>query len=106
MQSLKNIPFADIEKARQIRNKRSVLKQKMKKGEITVKDVFSSKEMYFECFANMRVIEFVSALPGYGPVIASRLMDELKINKCKKLKGLGRRQSRDFFKFFNITEHY
>ena len=102
MPGASNIPHSDIEKARSVRNRRSEFKHLVKEGKITIKQVFLMGDDYLKYFANMKVYEFVCSLPGYGPVSAEKLLARLKISHCKRLKGLGKNQAGDFFKFFNI----
>jgi hypothetical protein len=97
-----NILHSDIEKARSVRNRRSELKRKIKNGSMAVDEVFFMGSDYLKYFANMKVYEFVCTIPGFGPVSAEKLLAKLKISHCKKLKGLGKRQSAEFFGYFNI----
>jgi len=102
MKGSANILHSDIENARSVRNRRSELKHKIKNGSMTVDEVFLMGNDYLKYFANMKVYEFICAIPGFGPVSAEKLLAKLKISHCKKLKGLGKKQSEDFFGYFNI----
>ncbi len=101
-----HVPSADIAKARKIRKIRSELKRSIKNGDIMIPDIFADRERYDLYFANMRVHELVCAFPGYGTVGAEKLLKKLGINYCKKLKGLGNKQSINFLKHFNIKSNH
>jgi len=101
-----HVPSADIARARKIRKIRSELKRAIKNGDILISDIFADRERYDLYFANMRVHELVCAFPGYGTVSAEKLLKKLGINYCKRLRGLGNKQSINFFKHFNINPNH
>ena len=102
MKENKEVPFSDIERARQIRKIRAELKRDIKDGNVLISDVFADGERFDMYFANMKVHELICSLPGYGSVSTEKLLKKLGISHCKKLKGLGKKQAKDFFKYFNI----
>ena len=91
-----------LKKARQVRKKRAEIKSQLKKGEIDIKKLFNDKELFEEYIINMKVLDLVSALPGNGRVNALKILNDLNINKNKKVGGLGKNQKRNFYRFFNI----
>ena len=94
--------YSDIEYARNIKRERSRIKSELKSGKITIHGVFKDKKSFKLYLANIKVIELLCALPGVGRVKAEKILDSMKINKCKKISGLGKTQKAKFCKFFNI----
>ena len=92
----------DIEYARTIRKKRSEIKSDLKAGKITLQELFNNEEVYRKYITNIRAIELVGALPGFGMVKAEKLLRNMSIGLCKKIGGLGKNQKKKFYKYFNI----
>jgi hypothetical protein len=82
---------AALEKATQARQIRAELKQMLKAGEVSLRDVLE-RARDAEPLAKMRVIDVLEAMPAHGPVKARRVMDELGISPTRRLRGLGTRQ--------------
>ncbi len=96
------VPASDIEHARSIRKYRGGLKKDLKKEKISLEELLAKKEIYDIYIANMNVFDIVLSLPGYGRVKAEKIMKELKINSCKKFKGLGKKQRKSLSDFFGF----
>lgn len=92
-----------LKKSMLIRQKRSSIKKSLKKGEVNLKSLFYDKKLYDNYIANMRIVDLVCSLPGNGRVKAEKILEDLKINKNKKIGGLGKRQKVDFCNYFKIT---
>jgi hypothetical protein len=102
MQKNNPVPLSDIEKARNIRKMRSVIKANIKSCKISLEKVFSDKDIYEKYIANMKLIDLVSSLPGYGKKSGEKILTRLKISRCKTIKGLGQKQHASFIEYFNI----
>jgi hypothetical protein len=102
MQKNNPVPLSDIENARNIRKMRSVIKADIKKSKISIEKVLTDIDKYEKCIANMKLIDLVSSLPGYGKRSGEKILARLKISNCKTIKGLGKRQYESFIEYFNI----
>ena len=80
---------AALEKAAAARHARAELREKIKKGELSLEEVLNSDDP----IANrMKVTALIESLPGYGKAKAAKIMDELGISSTRRVKGLGARQ--------------
>ena len=80
---------AALEKAAAARHARAELREKIKKGEVSLEEVLNSDDP----IANrMKVTALIESLPGYGKAKAAKIMDELGISSTRRGKGLGARQ--------------
>ena len=80
---------AALEKAAAARHARAELRDKIKKGEVTLQEVLDSDDP----IANrLKVSALIESLPGYGKAKAQKIMDELGISSTRRVKGLGARQ--------------
>lgn len=80
---------AALEKAAQARHARAELREKVKTGKISLKEVLDSTDPIAE---RMKVSALIESLPGYGKAKAAKIMDELGISATRRVKGLGARQ--------------
>ncbi len=81
---------AALDKAREVRSKRSELTKKIQMGVKKPVDVLADVDD--PIVGRMKVKTFINAVPGYGKVKAEKLMDELGIQESRRLQGLGSRQ--------------
>jgi hypothetical protein len=102
MQKNNPVPLSDIENARNIRKIRSVIKSDIKSSKINIEKVLSDKDKYEKSIANMKLVDLVSALPGYGKKSGKKILSRLKISTCKTIKGLGKKQYASFIEYFNV----
>ena len=89
---------AALEKAAQARHERAELRDKIKKGEISLEDVLDSED---PIASRMKVSALIESLPGYGKAKASKIMDELGISATRRVKGLGARQREQLLEGLN-----
>ena len=89
---------AALEKAAQARHERAELRDKIKKGEISLEDVLNSED---PIASRMKVSALIESLPGYGKAKASKIMDELGISATRRVKGLGARQREQLLEVLN-----
>ena len=80
---------AALEKAAQARHARAELREKVKTGKVSLKEVLDSTDPIAE---RMKVSALIESLPGYGKAKAAKIMDELGISATRRVKGLGGRQ--------------
>ena len=80
---------AALEKAAQARHDRAELREKVKTGKVSLKEVLDSTDPIAE---RMKVSALIESLPGYGKAKAAKIMDELGISATRRVKGLGARQ--------------
>ncbi len=80
-----------LEKAKAARIKRAQVRDDLKNGKVTVKDVIdmAGKD---STIARMKVTTLIETLPGYGKAKAEKVMEELGIAPTRRLAGLGDRQ--------------
>ena len=81
---------AALEKAKAARIKRAQVREELKAGKITLKDVLDMKDD--PIVGRMKVSTLIETMPGYGKAKAEKIMSELKIAESRRLKGLGERQ--------------
>ena len=80
---------AALEKAAQARHARAELREKVKTGKVSLKEVLDSTDPIAE---RMKVSALIESLPGYGKAKAAKIMDELGISATRRVQGLGARQ--------------
>lgn len=93
---------AALEKAAAARRLRAELKEKLKMGSMSLKELLDQGERD-EIVGKMKVLSVIEALPGVGKVKARRLMDEVGISETRRLQGLGDNQRRKLFD--KLSEH-
>ena len=82
---------AALEKAAAARRARAELKERLKRGGTTLKDVLAQADKD-EVLGKMKVTALLEALPGVGKVRARQIMDELAISESRRVRGLGANQ--------------
>ena len=79
-----------LEKAKAARAKRAQIRDDLKSGKLSVKQVLDMRGD--DVVGRMKVSTFIETLPGYGKAKAEKIMGELKIAESRRLRGLGDRQ--------------
>src|SRR3954452_18551530 len=87
---------AALEKAAAARRQRAELKEKLKMGSLTLKELLDQAARD-EVVGKMKVLAVLESLPGLGKVKARRLMDEIGISEARRVQGLGANQRRKLF---------
>jgi hypothetical protein len=82
---------AALRKAAEARRIRAELKQMLKAGEVSLREVLD-RSRTADALAKMKVSDVLEAMPAYGPVKARRLMEDLGIASTRRLRGLGPKQ--------------
>ena len=80
---------AALEKAAAARHARAELRESIKSGKVSLKEVLDSDD---PIAARMKVSALIESLPGYGKAKAAKIMNELGISPTRRVKGLGARQ--------------
>lgn len=91
-----------LKKARLYRIQRAQIKQSVKKGIVSLGDVFNGSVNYKDIVGNMKLIDIVKSLPGIGDIKAKKILNSLSISERKTIKGLGEKQKANFKKYFKI----
>ena len=81
---------AALENAKEARIKRAEVKEQLKSGKLTLKEVIDMKDD--PIIGRMKVSALIETLPGYGKAKSEKIMNELQIADSRRLRGLGERQ--------------
>ena len=79
-----------LAKAAEARRARAELKDKLKKAELSLRDILARSSD--EIVGKMKVSAVLEALPGVGKVRARKLMERLEISTSRRVRGLGAKQ--------------
>lgn len=90
---------AALEKAAAARRQRAELKDKLKMGSMSLKELIDASKLD-EVVAKMKVLNVLESLPGVGKVRARRLMEEVGISDARRVRGLGAQQREALLKLF------
>jgi signal recognition particle GTPase len=82
---------AALEKAAAVRRARAELKDHLKSGRVTLKELLAQADSD-ETVGKMKVLAALEALPGTGKVKARRMMEAVGISDTRRLQGLGAKQ--------------
>ncbi len=82
---------AALEKAAKARKERAEIKDHLKAGRVTLKELLDKAE-HDEIIGKMKVLAVLESLPGIGKVKARRLMEQIGISEARRLQGLGANQ--------------
>ena len=82
---------AALEKAAAARRTRAELKDRLKRGGTTIKEVLNQSDKD-DVLGKMKVSALLEAMPGVGKVRAAQIMERLEIAPSRRLRGLGDRQ--------------
>jgi signal recognition particle GTPase len=87
---------AALEKAATARRQRAELKEKLKMGSLTFRELLDQGETD-EIVGKMKVLSVLESLPGLGKVKARRMMGDVGISETRRIQGLGDQQRRKLF---------
>lgn len=88
-----------LDKAAAARRQRAELKDKLKMGSLSLKELIDQGEND-EVVGKMKVLTVLESLPGVGKVRARRLMEEIRISEARRVRGLGAQQREALLKQF------
>ncbi len=92
-----------LEKAAAARRQRAEVKDKLKIGSLTLRELFEAADRNDEAgemLAKLKVVSVLESLPGVGKVRARNIMSELEISESRRLRGLGANQRRALLEKF------
>ena len=87
-----------LEKAAIARRKRAELKDELKRGATSLKDLLGRTND--EIVGKMKVSSVLESLPGVGRVRAKRIMERLDISESRRMRGLGQKQKDNLLQEF------
>lgn len=93
---------AALDKAAAARRQRAELKEKLKMGSLTLKELLDQSERD-EVVGKMKVFAVLESLPGVGKVRAKRIMEEVEISEARRVRGLGDQQRKSLLRLFPPT---
>lgn len=87
-----------LEKAAIARRKRAEMKEQLKSGRTTLKELLSRTSD--EIVGKMKVSSVLESMPGVGRVRARKIMEKLDISDSRRMRGLGTRQKENLLAEF------
>jgi hypothetical protein len=90
---------AALQKAAAARRQRAELKEKLKMGSTTLRELLDSAERD-DVIGKMKVVSVLESLPGVGKVKARRYMEDIGISDTRRVRGLGAQQREALLKEF------
>ncbi len=82
---------AALEKAAIARRARAELKDRLKMGSLTLREVLDAGD-HDDVVGKTKMLAILESLPGLGKVKARRLMEQIGIAETRRVKGLGDNQ--------------
>ncbi|HVX16921.1 MAG TPA: integration host factor, actinobacterial type [Acidimicrobiales bacterium] len=82
---------AALEKAAAARRARAELKERLKMGSLSLRELFGKADSD-DHVGKMKVLAVLESLPGVGKVKARRTMEKLGIAENRRVRGLGNQQ--------------
>lgn len=79
-----------LKKAQEVRSKRAKIRQNLKKGKTTIREVLDN--INDDVVAKMRVVYLLESLPRIGKVKTKKIMNDIGIDESRRIQGLGNRQ--------------
>lgn len=90
---------AALVKAAAARRQRAELKEKLKMGSVSLREVLDLSDRD-EVLGKLKTVTVLESLPSVGKVRARRIMEELEISENRRLRGLGTKQREALLKRF------
>jgi signal recognition particle GTPase len=91
---------AALAKAAEARRARAELKEKLKMGSLSLKDLIAQADDN-DTVGKMKVLAVLESLPGVGKVRARRAMEEIGIADTRRMRGLGEVQRKSLLETFS-----
>jgi hypothetical protein len=91
---------AALEKAAVARRARAEIKERLKMGSLTLKELFDLADND-EIVGKIKVLALLESLPGVGKVKARRVMDDIGIAETRRVQGLGAQQRAKLLEAFS-----
>ncbi|WP_226344838.1 integration host factor, actinobacterial type [Agilicoccus flavus] len=80
-----------LEKAAAARRERAAVKNRLKSGQNTLKEVVGEGKTS-DVIGKMKVSSLLESMPGVGRVRARQIMEEVGISETRRVRGLGANQ--------------
>ena len=90
---------AALDKAADARRRRAELKERLKMGSTTLKELLAVADGD-DIVGKIKVLVLLESLPGVGKVKARRTMEELGISESRRVRGLGPQQREALLRAF------
>jgi signal recognition particle GTPase len=90
---------AALAKAAEARRARAELKEKLKQGSMTLKELLDQSDAD-DVIGKMKVVAVLESLPGVGKVKARRTMEDIGISETRRVRGLGDQQRKELLRSF------
>lgn len=87
-----------LAKAQEMRRRRAELRQELKRGAITLKELLAREDD--EAVQKMRVSYLLQSLPQVGKVTTDKVMQDIGIPENRRVQGLGTRQRNELLQRF------
>jgi len=87
-----------LEKAAEARRKRAELKEQLKSGRTSLKELL--ERTGDDIVGKMKVSTVLESLPGVGRVRARKIMEKLDISDSRRVRGLGLKQKENLLSEF------
>lgn len=87
-----------LEKAAVARRKRAQVKEQLKSGRISLKQLLDRTND--EIVGKMKVSNALESLPGVGRIRARKIMEKLDISESRRMRGLGQKQKENLLSEF------
>ncbi|MEE9417401.1 MAG: integration host factor, actinobacterial type [Acidimicrobiales bacterium] len=91
---------AALEKAARVRRARAEMKDRLKMGSITLREVLDDAAAD-QVIAKTKVLAVLESLPGVGKVKARRTMEDIGISESRRVRGLGEQQRLKLLELFD-----
>ncbi len=88
-----------LEKAAEARRKRAEVKDQLKSGRTTLRDLLDRRND--DVVGKMKVSTVLESLPGVGRVRARKIMERLDISESRRMRGLGAKQKENLLLEFS-----
>lgn len=88
-----------LKKAQEVRSKRAKIRQSLKKGKMTVREVLANSKD--PVVAKMRVVYLLESMPRIGKVKTKKIMTDIGIDETRRVQGLGNRQRQALLQRFS-----
>ena len=79
-----------LARATQVRTERAEVKKLLKQGTTTLPAILARADE--DVIAKMKVLALLESMPGVGKVKAGQIMDRLRIDASRRVRGLGANQ--------------
>lgn len=90
---------AALQKAAIARRKRAELKEQLKSGRKTFRELIEGADD--DIIGKMKVSNVLESLPGVGRIRARKIMEKLDISGSRRMRGLGQKQKENLLAEFS-----